>query len=109
MLMGGTIPIYCKTIIIATSLYYDIRMKDGKHLILGWCILLRLYYNENDNCYLYSQLDVSLLYTDHTTCFGYIAILRCYKYKNAKNYYNLIIILIYWSLFTFRINGSVKL
>jgi hypothetical protein len=48
-----------------------------KGLILGWCILLRMYYNENDNCYLCSQLIVSLLHTDHTTGFGYIAIFRC--------------------------------
>jgi hypothetical protein len=59
-------------------------------LILGWCILLRLYYNKNS--YLCSQLIVSLLYEyiDHTTCFGYTAIFRCVTYKNAKNcYYNL--------------------
>jgi hypothetical protein len=34
-------------------------------------------FNENDNCYLCSQLIVSLLHTDHTTCFGYTAIFRC--------------------------------
>jgi hypothetical protein len=28
-------------------------------------------YNENDHSYLCSQLIVSLLYIDHTTCFGY--------------------------------------
>jgi hypothetical protein len=31
-------------------------------LILGWCILLRMYYNKNDNCYPCSRLGVSLLY-----------------------------------------------
>jgi hypothetical protein len=42
--------------------------------------------------YLCSQLIVSLLYTNHTTCFGYMSILRCnthiyiyiYIYINAK-------------------------
>jgi hypothetical protein len=33
-----------------------------RFLILGWCILLRMYYNKNDNCYPCSQLGVSLLY-----------------------------------------------
>jgi hypothetical protein len=45
--------------------------------------------NENDHSYLYSQLIVSLLYIDHTKCFGYTAIFRCVTYKNAKNCYNL--------------------
>jgi hypothetical protein len=46
--------------------------------------------NENDHSYLCSQLIVSLLYIDHTTCFGYTAIFRCVTHKNAKNcYYNL--------------------
>jgi hypothetical protein len=31
-------------------------------LILGWCNLLRMYYNKNDNCYPCSQIGVSLLY-----------------------------------------------
>jgi hypothetical protein len=49
-------------------------------LILGWCILLRLCYNENDSTTYVSMLIVSLLYTDHTTCFGYIDIFRCVIY-----------------------------
>jgi hypothetical protein len=48
------------------------------------------FWNDNDHSYLCSQLIMSLLYIDHTTCFGYIAIFRCVTYKNAKNcYYNL--------------------
>jgi hypothetical protein len=74
----------------------------NKTLIMGWCILLRLYYNENDHNYLCSQLIVSLLYTDHTKCFGYTAIFRC-------------VIIIIFSIFIYRLsiyiykNVSVRL
>jgi hypothetical protein len=51
-----------------------------------------MYYNENDHSYLCSQLIVSLLYIDHTTCFGYTAIFRCVKYKNAKK-------IVVWSIY----------
>jgi hypothetical protein len=42
--------------------------------------VLNMKYPKSQINYLRSQLIVSLLYTNHTTCFGYTAILRCIMY-----------------------------
>jgi hypothetical protein len=72
------------TFVTVCSITANLIGNTGSNLILGWCILLRLYYNENDHSYLCSQLIVSLLYVDHTTCFGYTAIFRRVTYKMLK-------------------------